>query len=1186
MSLLVRSFLRLSATVACFTLVSAQEQPWLQRTLEERPMLETKEQAQEVLLLLRDALRAVESRPAESPTRGALLEALRREESLLKDLLQLQEVVTADVAATKLQLEQELQNLPIVEPPPSEPPPDPAQPPQPVSDADLSAALQALAKRNSERDEARNSRDGAKSALEGIETRSLALPAALEEARKELAKQEEALAKERAAATDPAQVELVQELVQVARFEIAKLNAEQVALAVRKSNGLGLLRLQIEERKLANAETLAKAAQRRHLDLVERDKAYKRQQEIESRRSDRRFYENELAKAETPEAHRPWLEARLLILGLDEELARIADARGRWSKRFEELGEISVIEEEVRELAGRIAAERAGFDDLPNDPGQLGALAAEIRGRLERIESWHTELADVRKPLSEAIQQAKSQRAEIARRLEQWTPSASTARRDDLPREIPEKNWSELRTKLESRAKEKEELLLELRRLVPQRLEKLRSIAERSEQNLAWVDARMLWSRSESDLSMESVQRVWRDASDFVPTLERGALDLLAEIVAPPERSLLRRIFGGALLVALAAFAIVISRRIPRGIERFAAGAAKSSSLLRRCLATLLRRSLLSLLIAITCLATAQVLDLSWTASGPILIVALSIFAWRFTRALIDLLFDPEAPDRLVPGDLTLLRVIHRALRHALLIALAFVPAALLMRHAGYDELNPGFLELWGLVARLLTSLVLLISLFRPAALRGLFAGQKGTIALSFEQLLLLGYPIVAGAVLFLFVLSSLRYTVAAEVFSGWLLRTLAASAICFLAYRWLLKTLRPHGEPDRRIAPDQFESEKEFLETGAKLFYDRLTRLILRIGGALAVLVYAAQSWPLEEGAIIADESIGGGLRSALHAIAAVLVTILLLRTYRDAMRFAVLPRTTLDRGVQYAILTLSSYVLFSIGLVVVFNLLNVSGEQIAWVVSALAVGIGFGLQSIVRNLVSGIILLIERPVKVGDRVIVGDRSGVVDRITIRSTTVMTYNNVGIVIPNEELISGKVINQTLGSPILRTDMRFGVAYGSDLALVRKTVLEVCEKHGLVLRRPMPEVFFIDFGDSSLNFELRFWTAEDAHFTRISSDLRLALDAAFRRNKIEVPFPQRDLHLRSVSGDVLAATRAKAEAPKPETAKADTAKTDTAKTDTAKTEAVKAEPAKAEAVKAEPAKPDAPRPDGPKSPGA
>ena len=116
----------------------------------------------------------------------------------------------------------------------------------------------------------------------------------------------------------------------------------------------------------------------------------------------------------------------------------------------------------------------------------------------------------------------------------------------------------------------------------------------------------------------------------------------------------------------------------------------------------------------------------------------------------------------------------------------------------------------------------------------------------------------------------------------------------------------------------------------------------------------------------------------------------------------------------------TLEYNSIFAAGLVVVFNLLNVSGEQIAWVVSALAVGIGFGLQSIVRNLVSGIILLIERPVKVGDRVIVGDRDGVVDRITIRSTTVMTYSNVGIVIPNEELIAGQVINQSLGSPKLR----------------------------------------------------------------------------------------------------------------------------------------------------------------------
>jgi small-conductance mechanosensitive channel len=961
----------------------------------------------------------------------------------------------------------------------------------------------------------------------------------------------------------------LKERVQVARFEVAKLQAEQVALAVRKSNGIGLLRLQIEERKLANAEALAKAALKRYTELEERDRAYKRQEEIGKRRRDRNFYEERLADPSTPAELRPWLEARLLLLGLDEDLARIADARLRWSKRFEELGEISVLEEEVRELADRIEAERTGFDDLPNDPAELGVLAAEIRGRLERLEEWQAELGDARKPLSEAVQKAKAQRAEIAERVERWTPTASALK--TIPPEFPEKSWTELRTKLEGRATEKEDLLTEVRRLVPQRLERLRGIAERSTANLAWIDGRMLWSRSESDISMESIQRVWRDAGELVPLLEHGALDLLAEVLAPPDRSLLRRLGGLVLLVAMAVFGVVAYRRFPRRLERIANGATASQSLFRRCVATLLRRTLLSFLLAAGCVATAQILDLSWSLSAPILIAVLSFFAWRLARVLVDLLFDPASPERIVPGDPALISVIHGALRRVLKISVVFVPAELLMRHAGYDAANPGFVELWYLVHGLLISLVLIFSLFRPAALRGLFSGRKGTMALSFEQLLLLGYPVVASAVLFLFVLSSLRYTVAAQVFSGWLVRTLVAAAIGFLAYRWILKALRPEGEPDRRIAPDQFESEKEYVAVGAKLFYDRFTRLLLRIATLCALAIYAVQSWPLEESAFFADESLGSGLRSFASAVAAAFLTALVLRTYREAMRFVILPRTALDRGVQYAILTLSSYVLFAIGLVVVFNLLNVSGEQIAWVVSALAVGIGFGLQSIVRNLVSGIILLIERPVKVGDRVVVGDRSGVVDRITIRSTTVMTYNNVGIVIPNEELISGKVINQTLGSPVIRTDLRFGVAYGSDLGQVRKAALEVCEKHGLVLRRPAPEAFFVDFGASSLDFELRYWTAEDAHLTRIASDLRLALDAAFRRYKIEIPFPQQDLHLRSVDEEILTLARGAAtptEEPKSEAPKSEgAAKSDGAPVEPLKAPATKSE-AKVEASKA------------------
>ena len=221
------------------------------------------------------------------------------------------------------------------------------------------------------------------------------------------------------------------------------------------------------------------------------------------------------------------------------------------------------------------------------------------------------------------------------------------------------------------------------------------------------------------------------------------------------------------------------------------------------------------------------------------------------------------------------------------------------------------------------------------------------------------------------------------------------------------------------------------------------------------------------------------------------------------------------LDEGVQYALNRLLHYAVLAIGAFLALDNLGISITALAGLGAILAVGIGFGLQNIAQNFVSGLILLLERPVKKGDFVEVGNTRGTVREIHARATVVTTLDNIDILVPNGQFITESVVNQTFANRQIRIGVDVGVAYGSDTERVRETLARVGTAHPAVLVNPSPKVWFSDFGDSSLDFSLLVGLADPLQAPQVSSDLRFAIDAAFREEGIEIPFPQRDLHLRS-----------------------------------------------------------------------
>lgn len=227
-------------------------------------------------------------------------------------------------------------------------------------------------------------------------------------------------------------------------------------------------------------------------------------------------------------------------------------------------------------------------------------------------------------------------------------------------------------------------------------------------------------------------------------------------------------------------------------------------------------------------------------------------------------------------------------------------------------------------------------------------------------------------------------------------------------------------------------------------------------------------------------------------------------------------LARTTIDRGLRYALGRIVYYVLLVAGFLIAFQTSGIEVGGLALILSAFGVGIGFGLQTIVNNFVSGLILLLERPIKVGDWIEIDGKGGQVDRIGTRSTTIVTNDNITMIVPNAELIGQRIVNWSHGDPTVRIRLPVGVAYGSDLDIVRAALLDVAAAHSAVLPTPPPRVNFIAFGDSALEMELAVWTREGVQRQRrFRSDLNFAIDAAFRARGIQIPFPQRDVHIRT-----------------------------------------------------------------------
>lgn len=329
------------------------------------------------------------------------------------------------------------------------------------------------------------------------------------------------------------------------------------------------------------------------------------------------------------------------------------------------------------------------------------------------------------------------------------------------------------------------------------------------------------------------------------------------------------------------------------------------------------------------------------------------------------------------------------------------------------------------------------------------------------------------------------------------------------------------------KVADKDFELS-EYSDTVTRSSFEWLIVRLLWVVWLFACIIGVLIAWGAKQAIIftlfkilntpIPIGSFSFRLSGLFYAALILAITHVGTKLLKHVLRHRILHNSGLEMGLQESIITISGYALWFFGALAALNALGFSGTSLTVAFGALGVGLGFGLQNIFNNFVSGLILLFERPIQVGDAIEIDGVWGEVKKINFRSTVIQTWDNASLIIPNSEFISGRVTNWSFKDLRIRSNIDIGVAYGSDVELVKKTLLEIANNHPNVLKSPEPSVLFLNFGDSSLTFRLRVWTLIHLRL-QVETDIRFEIYRLFNERKIEIPFPQRDIHIRSIVTD-------------------------------------------------------------------
>jgi len=1011
--------------------------------------------------------------------------------------------------------------------------------PEPVPEAPADASLlqleQKLAEAEAKLDQAKKRAAGLEEQAKRRPERRMKIPNQLAEAKAELEEINQQLAAAPAAEESAQEVQGDLQLL-LAKKAVLQKRIEKYELELKKYDAtreLSAARRDLAARRLAHAEELVKAWQ----ELVNQERRREAQRQA----------------LEAQRARRQAAQADPAIRGLAEENARLAERRtgpeglvARIEKVSGKLQEVtdrlSVLDEEFGSVKKKVEA--VGLTKA------IGQLLLRKRTELPDVHEYRRdrkllqeETARIQLELLE-LDDRRSELADIDRQVESIVdgldPTMGQDQREDIEAEA-RKLLQARRQYLDASIADAETYLNKLVDLDLKEKMLIRAI----DGYAGFIDEHALWVQSNPALGLGALARTWEALRWLASPGGWGAVagSLWVDLKSNPH------LFAIAALVLAGLF--LSRRRLHRRLQSTSAPvhdpyADKFYYTLEESFLSLVLAApgpLILLFLGWRLGAPADATEFVRSVAGGLRATAIVYAILKTLRVICMAAGLADEHFRMRPEGLSLLR------KQLFRLTGAVLPAVFLITTMEWQS-NDAWKESLGrlaFMAGLIALALFLLLVLRPSGelMRGVLARNRSGWLNRFRHL---WYPLAVALPAAAAILAALGYYYAAQQLAERLQATILLVLCALLAnamtVRWLFvvrrrmavkKALRRRAEAG---AEKEKEGEKELpgedavptaepepeeslytLSAQSRRFVQAFLALALVVGfwwiwadifPALGIL-RRVRLWPTG----VNGQAVWITLADAALALVIVMMTVIASRNVPGLLEIAIFQRLPLDRGVRFAITSLCRYLIIIVGVVLAFGAIGVNWSKVQWLAAAMTVGLGFGLQEIVANFVSGLIILFERPMRVGDTVTVGDVTGTVTRIRIRATTITDWDRKELVVPNKEFITGRLINWTLSDTIIRMVFPVGIAYGSDTALAEELLVRVARQNELVLEEPKPMVIFKGFGDSALDFELRVFIPNMESYLAVWHQINMAIDGEFRQAHIEIAFPQRDIHVRS-----------------------------------------------------------------------
>jgi len=785
---------------------------------------------------------------------------------------------------------------------------------------------------------------------------------------------------------------------------------------------------------------------------------------------------------------------------------------------------------EIEEMKKKVSVEMSRFSDAANAiETTISSLNQEKQHLSEKIGRANEELSEIKKEV------ALFEDKELAQKAIEYAQQKKKMQEQQLELIIDRINRLQERLEIKKDAVE---------------------LLKKTQGKLVQMKAANVWHREESNISPQTFHVLYKDIISIpgkIPALFTIGTLYIKNILAYVNKNIFLlhfwvRIFGLVLLLATFYFSrrYILKWCINKVEElRESINFTYFKTRLFPSLLIIFQKSVTWMWVLILSLSIPAIFQVQLPIITATIYVLLYIAVYKILEGFLVETFSPAKGHRKLIVSFAYIspKQIYEPLKIILKFSVVFLSIITVLTIYNYKT---DVLELLWFTYRIVILLLLLWLATQKDLIFKLLPGGESQLGKFLKRLITVIYPVFVFFIISLFAIRSLGYSVFAFVLLSTCIKSIVVAFISFWIWKFLHYKL--HSVRQRRF--DAINIQKGTPEERKFQVVTSVWSIALNYVIAITSIIFIISIWKstfqeaarspaapyivqkISENIGIVLDAIAKGMKhrfvfqegrytTPLKIVIALIVlfaSFFIARYVKTLIETKVFLKLRIERGLKQTFSTLIRYIIISIAILIGLNLAGIPLRSLAFFAGAFGIGIGFGMQNIISNFISGIILLFERPMRVGDVITLEDGTlGTIERISTRSTTIITPDNVSLTVPNSKFVESKITNWSLPQPHMRGKVTVGVAYGSDTALVKKCLLEVAQQNPKVRKYPEPFVRFNEFGDSALIFDLFFWGDDAGARWFAMSELNFSIDEVFRKNNIEIAFPQRDIHIRSMA---------------------------------------------------------------------